>query len=132
MSDNVIDIKTGLTIREESEARKDAERKFEEFRKETESEHKKRCLENLDRIKRLIMEEKIEGFIAIGRNPDNGLMFSADMINHEISDASTYLGYAGQMENMKLQVLDRSLEGPQMDSRGEYFLIDFEADGGEM
>jgi len=109
MSENVISIASGKTLREEEETRKADDQARADADKAAQ-------LEALDNIKKLIEQGKLNSFVVIGRSPVGVFLTELAIANNDPTEV--VLSYIGAIECLKLELTDIGQTLPQMVNDG--------------
>ena len=120
-NDDVINLNTKKSFAELVKERERLEDAYEKVKVQSISDNKTALLKILNHIKKMVEDDKLDGLVVAGRNPENGLFFSEILMNEEITRANIHYAYAGVLDMMKMEMLDDATSGPHMDHNGEYF-----------
>lgn len=81
--------------------------------------HREVCLEMLEAARKLIEAGKLEGLVIMGRNPESRHFYSDIALDDRIIPRQDVAAYVGNLEAMKMELLDNVAMAPYMDMDGQ-------------
>lgn len=117
MSDKVVSFNSGKPLSEEKEAE---ERQISE---DTQAS-KDLMLSSLDKIRKLVEEDRLSGFCLTAQNTEGSAHLTISAMNHSQMVATNYLAYSGALNALAEDMNDMASHGPHMTLEGDYFGID--------
>lgn len=89
----------------------------EEYVDASREEHKRRVLEKIDALRKLVEQGRVEGLVLLGQDPMTGYFLTELCLDPEMNRAELF-GFLGVLDTLKLEITEMAAMAPTITLTG--------------